>query len=979
MTKRQFQPSQKPAQAAKDETAAARSQSFEGTLEAQVQTRTAALQRENEQLRAELQAQQQVEAALRQREEQFRTLVNNVPGAVYRAAFDDDWTIAFISDAIAKLSGYPAADFINNKARSFNQICHPDDLERVNREIRTAIEAKQPFMLEYRNIRSDGQIVWVCEQGHGVYDADGKGLWVDGVVLDITTLKQTEAALRRSEERLKLITNSLPVCISYIDRNQRFQFANKTYETWFGLSVADMYGKHLSEVIGEAAYQLIQGHVERALAGETATYEMALPYRFGGHRYVSGVLAPDMDAQHQVQGYYALIADASAQQVALRERKRAEDATKQQAERDRLLNAIAQRIRQSLNLDDILKTTVDEVRCLLEADRVMISRFQPNHQSIIVVESVGDNWQSLLGEAISDSHRTIEAFNRRQSQGKTIVSDIYSAGLEQSYLDVLIQHQVRASMMLPILVGEQAWGLLIVDQCVAPRVWQTWEINLLTQLATQLAIAIHQSELFQQVQQFNTVLEGQIQEHSHQLQQALTYEALLKRITDSVRDSLDEAQIFQTAVRELAIGLQLHGCSSGLYDFNQQALTITYEHICHDLPSALGRQLSIAVEPDIYGQMLGGQHLQFCPLPEFSNAVRPIQTRYTILACPIFIAAETGQPDGQPEPIGDLWLFRSRDANFSEMEIRLVQQVTNQCAIAIRQARLYQAAQAQVVELERLNRLKDDFLSTVSHELRTPMSSIKMATQMLEVTLFKAENSDLTNESEAVALVLPPPSVQKINRYFQILKDEGEREIRLINDLLDLSRLDSGSDPLFLSTLHLQSWLPHVAEPFLERTKVQHQSLSIAVAPDVPLVTTDFSYLERIVTELLQNACKYTPRGETITLLAGTVALPAEEPETFKGTSATSRTSPSDRLSSKHTSTIEISVINSGVEIPAAERDRIFDKFYRIPHNDPWKHGGTGLGLALVKKLVERLEGKIWVESSDGQTSFRLQLPSVLR
>ena len=92
-------------------------------------------------------------------------------------------------------------------------------------------------------------------------------------------------------------------------------------------------------------------------------------------------------------------------------------------------------------------------------------------------------------------------------------------------------------------------------------------------------------------------------------------------------------------------------------------------------------------------------------------------------------------------------------AYFEELEIRLVQQVSNQCAIALRQSRLYQAAQAQVEELERLNQLKDDFLSTVSHELRTPMANIKMATQMLEITLkplgvFDSETSP-------------------INRYFQ--------------------------------------------------------------------------------------------------------------------------------------------------------------------------------------------------------------------
>ncbi|PSB35688.1 PAS domain S-box protein [Stenomitos frigidus] len=945
-------------------------QSFDEAL-AEPTPSLAELQQENERLRAELQAHRETEATLRQREEQFKALINNVPGAVYRAAFDDDWTIAFISDAIAKLTGYPAADFINNKAQSFNKICHPDDLQRVDRVIRTAIRAKQPFVVEYRNIRADGQVIWVCEQGHGVYNENGDGLCLDGVVLDITELKQTEAALRRSEARLKLITDALPVCIGYINRDQCFQFANKTYETWFGMPAAEMYGKHLSEIIGEAAYQLVREHVERALAGETATYEMELPYRLGGRRYISGVLVPDIDAHQQIQGYYALIIDTSAQQAALRERKRAEDALKQQAERDRLVSAIAQRIRQSLRLDDILNTTVQEVRLLLEADRALIYRFRPDQTGLITVESVGDPWRALQGEVIRDSRFLSDAFRQFDPNEWTAVDDIYGVALPDYYINLLEQHQVKAFLRLPIIVGDATWGLLIVHHCEALRAWQSWEVNLLTQLTTHLAIAIQQSELFHQVQQLNGVLEGQVQETIGQLQQALAYEALLKRITDSVRDSLDENQIFQTAVRELAIGLKLNGCRGGLYDRDQQILTLTHEHLCHDLPSELGRKLSITSETGIYNQMFQGKHLQFCPLSTFTSEVRTIQTKYTILACPIFVAADAEQGDGQPEMIGDLWLFRGREAIFSEMEIRLVQQVANQCAIALRQARLYQAAQAQVIELERLNQLKDDFLSTVSHELRTPMSSIKMATQMLEVTLFTDLDREAGEEPDA-ATYLSSDSAQKVSRYFQILKDEGEREIKLINDLLDLSRLDSGRDPLFLSTLPLQIWLPHLAEPFLQRTQTQQQRLSIAVSSDVPPVTTDFSYLERILSELLQNACKYTPGGETITVLACTVA--SAESELPRQPLVTD-----DQVTGDRVALIKLSVINSGIEISATECDHIFDKFYRVPHHDPWKHGGTGLGLALVKKLVERLDGEVWVESGNGCTSFVLHFPSVLR
>ncbi|WP_448574029.1 sensor histidine kinase [Trichothermofontia sp.] len=258
--------------------------------------------------------------------------------------------------------------------------------------------------------------------------------------------------------------------------------------------------------------------------------------------------------------------------------------------------------------------------------------------------------------------------------------------------------------------------------------------------------------------------------------------------------------------------------------------------------------------------------------------------------------------------------------------------VANQCAIALRQSRLYQTAQAQVQELERLNRLKDDFLSTVSHELRTPMSNIKMATQMLEVSL--------------QALGIFDDKTNVINRYFTVLRDEGQREINLINDLLDLARLDAGREVPTRTPLDLRSFLPYLAEPFIERTRSQQQHLVLHIAADLPPLATDPAYLERIVTELLNNACKYTPAQETITLMAQVIPT---------GT--------------------EIRVSNSGVEVPAAECDRIFDKFYRIPNNDPWKHGGTGLGLALVQKLTTSLGGTIQAESHDRQVHLIVQFP----
>ncbi|MBW4681311.1 MAG: PAS domain S-box protein [Microcoleus vaginatus WJT46-NPBG5] len=605
------------------------------------------------------------------------------------------------------------------------------------------------------------------------------------------------------------------------------------------------------------------------------------------------------------------------------ERKRAEIALRQQTEREKLIGLISQRIRQSLNLNEILNTTAAEVREFLETDRVFIYRFEPDWSGVIVVESVGSDWTPVLGTKIKDCYFAetyVEPYRNGRIQA---TDDIYAAGFSECHIDLLAKLQIRATLVVPVLQGNQLWGLLVVNHCCAPRQWQRLEIDLIKQLATQVGIAIQQSELYQQVQLLNVDLENQVQERTHQLQQALNFESMLKRVTDHVRDSLDESQILQTAVRDLTEVLDTEGCDTALYDPTRATAMISYEYTPRVSP-AKGRIIRMADFPEGYRQLLQGQYFQFC---ELSPSLRePL----SILACPIF---------DNKVVLGDMWLFKQQDDGFNELEIRLVQQVANQCAIAIRQARLFQAAQAQVEELEKLNRLKDDFLNTISHELRTPMSNIKMAMQMLEISMNQQKMVE-GETSKAQAATTPT------FRYFKILQDESEREISLINDLLALQQLDAGTQPLMLTTIHLQNWISHVIEPFEQQFRKQQQILHVEIASDLPPLVSDMSALGRILSELLNNACKYTPPQGEITVTA--------------------------RVES---GMLQLGVSNTGIEIPASEFTHIFDKFYRIPSADPWKQGGTGLGLALAKKLAEHLGGRLWVESGEGRTYFTLELP----
>ncbi|NJO86059.1 MAG: HAMP domain-containing histidine kinase, partial [Synechococcaceae cyanobacterium RM1_1_27] len=203
--------------------------------------------------------------------------------------------------------------------------------------------------------------------------------------------------------------------------------------------------------------------------------------------------------------------------------------------------------------------------------------------------------------------------------------------------------------------------------------------------------------------------------------------------------------------------------------------------------------------------------------------------------------------DGIPWGLLVVYSYQARE--WQGWEMKLLQQLSFQAAIALRQSQLYKAAQTQVRELEQLNRLKDDFLSTVSHELRTPMANIKMATTLLEMGLLQQ------------GLLQDPES--RLNRHFTVLKQECQREIRLINDLLELSRIQASLDFDVLHLIDLQTFLPQLAEPFQERAQQQGQQLQLDLEADLPVIQTHSPYLERILQELLQNACKYTPTGET--------------------------------------------------------------------------------------------------------------------
>ncbi|MEH2027598.1 PAS domain-containing protein [Nostoc sp.] len=216
----------------------------------------------------------------------------------------------------------------------------------------------------------------------------------------------------------------------------------------------------------------------------------------------------------------------------------------QRIDRERVVAQITQQIHQSLNLNEILQTTVAAVRQFLHTDRVVVFRLKPDGDGTVVAESVGREWRSLLESTIHDPclAENYLAWNRpetssydpafvknyleRYRQGcVTAIFDIQNSSIDPCHVELLAQFQVKANLVVPILQDNHFWGLLIAHHCASPRFWQPLEIDLLKELATQMSIALRQAELYQQAQhelKERQQVEAKLRQSEERLQLALS-------------------------------------------------------------------------------------------------------------------------------------------------------------------------------------------------------------------------------------------------------------------------------------------------------------------------------------------------------------------------------------------------------------------------------------------------------------------------
>lgn len=395
------------------------------------------------------------------------------------------------------------------------------------------------------------------------------------------------------------------------------------------------------------------------------------------------------------------------------------------------------------------------------------------------------------------------------------------------------------------------------------------------------------------------------------------------RLTAQILALIQRGDSFQKLVGWLpaivARQFDLCGCQIELYDDQQQAKLVG--GVGDGWLGPVNQSRSIAQLWDLYKPLTQGASLQFSS--QCLGTKKPSNASLTWLGCPIMI---------RTTPLGNMWVLRSGEYVFNKTESKQLCQLADYVAIALHQTQLEQTIDQQQTEIRQLRNAKDEFLQLISHELFIPLGSIQLSAQTLE-RIFKDASWRKVPQRNTVLKVL------------SLLSQECRRQKQFVDNLITLMfpEYHKSSEPVLMN---LNDWLPSLLRTFEARFEQESLKLSTNISKDPLLFECDVTQLERVITELVTNAIKYTPDQKTV------------------------------KISVKANDTaVEIAIANTGVQIPPSHQPHIFEKFYRVPELDQRQYGGSGLGLALAKQMVTNLGGTIALKSTKQKTTFTVKLP----
>lgn len=388
------------------------------------------------------------------------------------------------------------------------------------------------------------------------------------------------------------------------------------------------------------------------------------------------------------------------------------------AEQSQILNEITSHIRENLSLEAIFSAVVQDIREILQVDRAVVYRFEPNWDGIIIAESVGTGWTAALGANLNDPcfrERYIEPYQKGRVRA---ITNIYEAGLAECHIKQLEKFEVQANLVAPILANEKLYGLLIAHQCAETKNWQEWEIELVKQVGIQVGYAIDQAILVEK------------KAETARLAQALN------NITFHIREYLNADDIFNATVEDVRDVLQTDRAIVYLFDANWNG-TVVAESVGSGWPTALGKKIPDPCFKDRYvkpyqrGRVKATANIYTAGLTECHiGQLKPFEVKANLVAPILF----------NQKLYGLLIVHQCASTrNWQEEEIEFFRQVATQVGFALDQAIILQKQQAAAQRSQLLNEITSRIRASLNQEdiFTVAVEDLRQALQADRVIVYR--------------------------------------------------------------------------------------------------------------------------------------------------------------------------------------------------------------------------------------------------
>ena len=470
----------------------------------------------------------------------------------------------------------------------------------------------------------------------------------------------------------------------------------------------------------------------------------------------------------------------------------------------------------------------------------------------------------------------------------------------------------RTTMGAPMIVDDQVVGVLnIWRNDVSP--FDAREQAIVSAFAGQAAMAINEIKLVQQLGARGAELARKVEE----------LEAL-REVAEAVNSSLDVDNVLSTIAMH---SVELSATDGGsIMEYVESERCFMVRSVYRTAPAVVDRLRAIRIH--LEETLVGRAAKERRPIAVPDLGAIDLDPHLQILYDAGWRSVVIVPLLREGQIVGSLVVRRKRTGAFSEETLELLETLASQSALALSNAQLYRELKEQSLELEVASRHKSEFLASMSHELRTPLNAVLGFSEVLLERMFGEIN-------------------ERQEEYLRDIHGSGKHLLELLNEILDLSKVEAGRMELEYTSFDLRPLLEDAASMLRERAALHGIALEVAVEAGIADLYTDRLRLKQVLLNLMTNAVKFTGDGGSVAVRA--VRAGAE---------------------------IEITVTDTGIGVPESERERIFESFQQGGRG-PAREEGTGLGLTLCRRIVDLLGGRMWLDSEVGVGStFGFTLPA---